>query len=220
MVKPIIISESDDMTKLTLGDGFKTVLDAIKLWWADWSNQLVVSLVAILLSLSILLYPVALFGVFFQAVDLTHDLRTGLGGFLNGLKKYWKSALLWGLVNTLGIAVFVFSVWFYSNSSFILAPILVLTSLLALAFWFTWQLLSVGCFFLQDQQSLRLAWKNGLALILTHPLYLLPIGIFMLVLTSLSLRFFIPLIAGSEALLAILSLRAVQNTIKPDANAS
>lgn len=208
------------MKKLSLRDGLITIGDAIKLWWADWSNQLVVSLAAILLSLTVVLYPVALFGVYYQALDLTHDQRTGLGGFWIGFKKYLKPALLWGLVNTLGVAVFSFSFWFYANSRFIAAPMLVLVSLLAMAFWLTWQFLSVACFFLQEPQTLRLAWKNGLALLLSHLLYLLPISIFMLVLTFVSLRYFIPLIAGSEALLALLSLRAVQTTIKPNASAS
>lgn len=208
------------MKKLSLRDGLITIGDAIKLWWADWSNQLVVSLAAILLSLTVVLYPVALFGVYYQALDLTHDQRTGLGGFWIGFKKYLKPALLWGLVNTFGVAVFSFSFWFYANSRFIATPMLVLVSLLALAFWLTWQFLSVACFFLQEPQTLRLAWKNGLALLLSHLLYLLPISIFMLVLTFVSLRYFIPLIAGSEALLALLSLRAVQTTIKPDASVS
>lgn len=205
---------------LTLHDGIKTIGDAIKLWWADWSNQLVVGLAAILLSLTVVLYPVALFGVYCQALDLTHDLRTGLGGFWSGFKRYWKPALLWGLVNTVGVAVFGFSFWFYANSRFFAAPILVWASFLALAFWLSWQLLSVACFFLQEPHALRLAWKNGLVLLLTHPLYLLPISIFMLALTFVSLRYFIPLIAGSEALLCILSLRAAQNTIKPVADVS
>lgn len=204
------------MKKLSLQDGIKTIGDAIKLWWADWSNQLVVSLAAILLSLTIVLYPVALFGVFYQAVDLTHDLRTGLGGFWIGFKKYIKPALLWGLVNTLGVVVFSFSFWFYANSRFIAAPMLVLASLLALVIWLTWQFLAIACFFLQEPQTLRLAWKNGLALLLTHPLYLLPVAIFIFALTFISIRFFIPLVAGSEALLALLSLRAVQTTIKSD----
>lgn len=208
------------MKKLSLHDGIKTIGDTIKLWWADWSNQLVVSLAAILLSLTVVLYPVALFGIYYQALDLTHDQRTGLGGFWIGFKKYLKPALLWGLVNTLGVAVFSFSFWFYANSRFIAAPMLVLVSLLAMAFWLTWQFLSVACFFLQEPQTLRLAWKNGLALLLSHLLYLLPISIFILVLTFVSLRYFIPLIAGSEALLALLSLRAVQTTIKPNASAS
>jgi hypothetical protein len=201
------------MKKLSLRDGFTTIGDAIRLWWADWSNQLVVSLAAILLSLTVVLYPVALFGVYFQAVDLTHDLRTGLGGFWSGFKRYWKPALQWGIVNTLGVAVFSFSLWFYGNSNFFLAPVFVWASFLALAFWLTWQLLSVACFFLQEPQTLRLAWKNGLALLLSHPIYLLPISIFMLALTFISLRYFIPLVAGSEALLALLSLRSIQNTI-------
>ena len=207
------------MKKLSFFDGVTTIWDTIKLWWYDWSNQLVVSLAAILLSLTVVLYPVALFGVYHQAVDLTHDLRTGLGGFWSGIKAHWKQALIWGLINTLGAAVFGFSMWFYGNSSFVVAPILVWTSFLTLAFWLSWQFLSVACFFLQEPQTLRLAWKNGLALMLSHPMYLLPISVFFLALTFVSVRYFIPMVLGGEALLALVSLRAVQKTIKSDGTA-
>lgn len=202
------------MKKLSIRTGTACIWDSVKLWWADWSNQLLVSLAAILLSLTILLYPVALFGVFYEALDLTHDLRSGIGGFWLGMKRHFKAALLWGLVNTIGVVVFGFSIWFYSNSSFYFAPLFVWMSILALAFWLTWQLLSVACFFLQEPQTLKLAWRNGAVLLLNHPTFLLPINIFLLAMLFLSVRYFIPLVAGSEALIALLCLRSVQTIVK------
>lgn len=204
-----------EVKPLTPRDAAHTILQAIQLWWADWSNQLVVSLLAILLSLTVVLYPAALFGVYAQATDLTHDLRTGMAGFWAGFKKYLRPASIWGLVNSLGVAVFAISIWFYGNSHFTFAPLFVWISLLALIFWVSWQYLSVACFFLQEPQTLPLAWRNGLALLLLHPFYLLPVGLFLAGLTFLSLRYFIPLIIGGEALLVIVSLKAVQATISP-----
>lgn len=203
------------MKSLSIRDAIKPIGDAVRLWWADWANQLLVSLAALLLSLTVVLYPAALFGIYHQAVDLTHDLRTGLAGFWAGFRKHFKTSLLWGLINTFGLSIFGFSVWFYANSRFVSAALLMWFCLIALVLWLTWQFLSLSCFFLQEPQTLCLAWKNGFALMLTQPGFLLPIVIFMLVLTFLSVRYFIPLVAGSEALLCILGLRAVQTTIKP-----
>ncbi|HNY84000.1 MAG TPA: hypothetical protein PKK82_04010, partial [Anaerolineaceae bacterium] len=145
------------MKSLSIRDAIKPIGDAVRLWWADWANQLLVSLAALLLSLTVVLYPAALFGIYHQAVDLTHDLRTGLTGFWAGFRKHFKTSLLWGLINTFGLAIFGFSVWFYANSRFVSAALLMWFCLIALVLWLTWQFLSLSCFFLQEPQTLRLA---------------------------------------------------------------
>jgi len=79
-----------------------------------------------------------------------------------------------------------------------------------------WQFYTVSCFFLQEEKTLKIAWKNGLAIILSQPGYALVIAIVMLVFLGLSITTFIPLFLGSIPLIAILGLRAVQATIKQD----
>ena len=92
-------------------------MDSIKLWWNDWANQVLVAFAAILLSLTVVLYPLAIFGVTEQALDLTHGIRTGLIGFWKGFKTYWRKSLPWGLLNLLVVAILGFNVWFYSSIS-------------------------------------------------------------------------------------------------------
>ena len=195
-------------------NAFPIILDSIKLWWQDWANQVLVAFAAILLSLTVVLYPLAIFGVTEQALDLTHGIRTGLIGFWKGFKTYWRKSLPWGVLNLLVIALLGFNVWFYlSIRSAIGLPLMVLMSAL-LVFWLIWQFYSVSCFFLQEEKTLKLAWKNGLAIILMQPGYAFIIAIVMLILLGLSLTTFIPLFLGSIPLIAILGLRAVQATIK------
>jgi len=78
--------------------GLQVIGKATSLWWQDWTNQVVVSLVFILLSLTVLGFAPALFGVFYQALDLTHGVRTGIAGWWEGVRRYLKTSLLWGLL--------------------------------------------------------------------------------------------------------------------------
>ena len=196
---------------------FAVIGDAISIWWKDWANQVLVALVAVLLSLTVVLYPMAIFGVTEQALDLSHGIRTGIIGFWNGFKTYWRKSLPWGLLNLLVVALLGFNVWFYRSISNLLGLILMVLMSGLLVFWLILQFYSISCFFLQEEKTLKIAWKNGLAVILLQPVYALVIAIVMLILLGLSVTTFIPLFLGSVPLISLLGLRAVQATIKQDA---
>lgn len=195
---------------------FPVLWDALKLWWEDWSNQMLVALIALLLSLSVVLYPAAIFGVYEQALDLTHGVRTGIVGFWKGFKGHLRQSLPWGLLNLFVLALQAFNVWFYHNVDHPIAlPLMILMLGLGL-FWLVWQFFSVNCFFLQEEKKLIIAWKNGLAVMLLHPGFTALIALAVLILLGLSVTTFIPFFLGSVPLTAILGLRAVQTTIKQD----
>ena len=196
--------------------GLQIIGKAFSLWWQDWSNQELVSLAFILLSLTVLGFAPALFGVFHQALDLTHGIRTSIAGWWEGVKMYLKDSLLWGLLNLTALAIFAFTLWFYANSSFGFAPYLViLISVLAIG-WVVWQFISIACYFLQAERSLKLAWKNGFAVLLSKPLLVLLPGLLAVSLVLLSVRFFIPLMIGSPALISLIALLCVQSYTRVD----
>lgn len=199
---------------LGIAAGWQVIVDAAKTWWQDWSNQALVCLAAILLSLTIVLYPAALFGVFHEARDLTHGLRTGLAGFWKGFKTDFRNNLVWGMVNTVVLALLGLNIWFYANTQYSFAPALTGFSILLGVFWLSWQFFSLACLFLQEERSLKLAWKDGFAVMVSHPLYVTLISIPVLVLLFLSARYFIPLFFGAESLLALLGLMSIQRTLK------
>ena len=193
---------------------FDVIVDAVKLWWSDWGNQVVVSLVAILLSLTVVLFPAALFGIYQESLDLSHRDRTGLIGFWKGFKQYLPKSLGWGGINLIVVLVLVTNVWFYYNSLLESAPFLTIVTILMGILWLIWQFFSVSCFFLQEEKSLKVAWRNGFVTVLKQPLYALVISLVMLALLALSFTVYIPLVLGSIPLIAILGLKAVQATIK------
>jgi uncharacterized membrane protein YesL len=193
---------------------FDVIVDAVKLWWSDWGNQVVVSLVAILLSLTVVLFPAALFGIYQESLDLSHRDRTGLIGFWKGFKQYLPKSLGWGGINLIVILVLVTNVWFYYNSLLESAPFLTIVTILMGILWLIWQFFSVSCFFLQEEKSLKVAWRNGFVTVLKQPLYALVISLVMLAVLVLSFTVYIPLVLGSIPLIAILGLKAVQATIE------
>ena len=193
---------------------FDVIVNAIKLWWSDWGNQVVVSLVAILLSLTIFLFPAVIFGIYQESLDLTPRERSGLMGFWKGFKQYLLKSLVWGGINLLVIFVLVTNVWFYYNSQLESAPFLTIVTIIMGFLWLIWQFFSVSCFFLQQDKTMKVAWRNGFVTILKQPLYALIISLVMLALLVLSFYVYIPLVLGSIPLIAILGLKAVQATIE------
>jgi uncharacterized membrane protein YesL len=192
---------------------FKLIGTTCKLWWGDWVNQVLVSLVAVLLSLTVILAPPSLMGIMLEMQDLSLGNRTGIAGFWQGFKRYFGTGWLWGGVNLLALAVLVVNIWFYGNMDSAWSPILVVFLIFLALFWFVMQFYSLGYFFEQEEKSFKLAWKNGFLTVLAAPVFTLVIGVFALLITILSLGTFLPLLVGSPALLALLSLLAVQNRL-------
>jgi hypothetical protein len=186
---------------------------ACQLWWQDWSNMVTVSLLAILLTMTVVLAPIAYFGLLQVTTDLSHGLRTGLAGFWAAFKQHWKPALVWGLgslglLGPLGLGFWYFAI---NPATFSLAG-LILCGLGFLVF-FTLSQLTAACFFLQEPQTLSLALKNAWASLLLHPGYLFGCGLLAFVLTLVSLRFYLPIFLGVEALLALFSILQIQRTL-------
>src|SRR5690606_20934806 len=123
-------------------------------------------------------------------------------------------SLGWGGINLLVVLILVTNVWFYYNSQLESAPFLTVVTILMGVLWFIWQFFSVSCFFLQEDKTFKVAWKNGFVTILKQPLYALIISLVMLALLILSFYFYIPLVLASIPLIAILGLKAVQATIE------
>lgn len=208
------------MKELKARDAFKVIGESIKLWADDWANQALVGLVAILCSFTIVLLPAATFGVFYQARDLARGNRSGLMGFWQGFKSYFKQNLLWGIVNLLVYAFLIFVITFYWLSSDTLKSSVPLgiagAFFTVLVFWSIWQFLTLSCFFLQDEPSMKLAWKNGWAIFVRLRSFSLTIGIIIFVFSLFSVFTFIPLVLAAEGLIAITGVRAVQATILPE----
>jgi len=193
---------------------FKMIGKAFSLWWGDWVNQVMVSLVSVICSVTIVLAPAALLGIFQEADDLVKGTRTGIAGWWKGFKSNFARSLLWGFVTLIVFALLGANIWFYYQLDTTWSPLLVgLFSILTLA-WYQVQFYSLGYLFNQNEKNLRLAWKNSILTVLGAPFFNLVIGLFVLLMSIFSFGLILPLMIGTPALLSLLSILAVRDRLE------
>ena len=177
-----------------------------------------VALLSILLTLTVFLAPIAYFGLLQLTADLSHGFRTGIAGFWGAFKKHWRQALVWGLVSLGIIGLLSFGFWYFASKPATFSLVGLLLCGLGIFFSFTLSQLTAACYFLQEPQTLRLALKNAWALLLLHPSYVLASGVIALTIFLVSIRYYLPIFLGVEALLALFSIMQVQRTLgkEPD----
>jgi len=200
--------------KQELISAFNVIGKAFSLWWDDWVNQVLVSLAASLLGLTIILAPAALMGLLQETQDLSNDLRTGLMGFWKGFKKNFWISLLWGFVTLFVFVIIAMNIWFYFNIQTVWAPLLVVLFIILFFFWYIFQFFALGYFFEQEDRSLSLAWKNSILTILAAPFFTFIIAVFVIILSAISFGLILPMMVGMPALLSLLSILSIRNRLQ------
>lgn len=190
---------------------FRLIRDGINLWWGDWVNGVVVSLVTLLASLTVLLAGPAIMGVWAVCDDLTEGVRTGIAGWWEGFKRYFWQGLLWGGINLAVGLVLGTAFWFYLQLENAWAPLLVLFLAGVSLFWGLIQFYTPAFLIEQKDKSLWLAWKNSFLTALASPGMSLVIGLFVVTLSAASIALFFPLYLGTIPLLGIVSVLVVRD---------
>lgn len=186
---------------------------SFRLWWEDWVNNFVISLVMILSSLTVVLAGPALMGVCTAAADHADGARTGISGWWQGFRAYFWQGILWSLANLVMIVVLVTNIWFYYQIDTSWAPVIVAFFILLAVFWAIVQFYAFGYMIAQEDKSWWLAWKNSLLTILAAPVMTLVLAIFSLLIVLISLGLLLPLLFGTGPLLGLLSVLAVRNRL-------
>lgn len=200
-----------DMKSNGILTAIKLLGSAIKIWWEDWVNGVVVSLAMILSSMTIILVGPAVLGVCSVCADLADGTRTGIMGWWEGFKRYFWQGLTWGLLNLALLLVFVISLLFYMQIEAVWSTLLVGFLITIAVFWFFMQFYTPGFLMEQEDKSLWLAWKNSFLTILSVPGMTLVLGLFSFLVGLLSVGLLLPLILGTGPLLGLLSVLSVRN---------
>ena len=199
--------------KQEIKSAFSIIGKAFSLWWEDWVNQVLVSLAASLLGLTIILAPAALMGLLQETQDLSNDLRTGIVGFWKGFKKYFWSSLLWGFVTLFIFFIIIINIWFYFSIQAIWTPLVVVLFIFLFFLWYVIQFFAMGYFFEQEDKSLWLAWKNSALTLLAAPFFTFIIAIFVILLSAISFGLILPMMVGMPALLSLLSILSIRDRL-------
>jgi uncharacterized membrane protein YesL len=175
--------------------------------------MVIVTIVWFLAQITIVLGPPATFGYYYVAYNLLNGESLGIRGLIEGARKYFWKAWLWGLINLLVIITLVVNIQFYSNirASWGLS-LVILVGLLGLV-WFCTQFYALPFFMEQEDKRLRVALKNGLFTTLAAPLFTLILFIVAVILMVLSFAIVLPIFLGIPGLVTVMAFRGVYDRL-------
>jgi len=158
--------------------------------------------------------PLASAGLAWVAAEISEGKVIGWRTFVEGARRFWKQAYLWGLFNLVVGALIVMNLVFYLSQpeSWTVVP-LMLFGAVGL-WWIGTQFYFFPFLTHQEKPEIRTAYRNGLVLMLSHPSLSLVMFIVVVVLTVISYLLLFPLFLFYFALLSIFANRAVVEAVR------
>ena len=191
----------------------RTILIAFFHWWDDLFMQAVMNLLWSLSWFTVILGPPLTFGIHYVESQYVRGENPGLRGMWEGARKYFFKSWLWMLANLFIILVLTASIDAYQLIEAAWAGIARALTLAIAVVWILIQFYAVPLLMVQEQNSLRLAWRNGLMMTLASPGYLLVLLIFLAFSGLISAILIFPTILGFTTLLSLLANQAVRDRL-------
>jgi uncharacterized membrane protein YesL len=196
----------------------RLALRVVKLAFVDFFEEIfLLILFNILWSISALLVlplPFAAAGLAWVAAEIGEGKVIKWRTFFEGGRRYWRSAYRWGLLNLAVWGLIFINLNFYNNIAATWA-LFVRTLVISMAIlWGGIQLYVFPLLILQEAPSLRLAFRNGLILMGAQPALTVVLLVLAAALLFVSVLFMFPLFVLCFALIALLSNRAVVESLK------
>lgn len=187
---------------------------SIRDWWDGWLDMVMMTAVWFFAQLTVVLGPPATFGMFYSIQSYLNGQSLGVRGMIEGARKYFWKALLWGVINLAVIATFFVNFNFYANVQAAWGLyLLVFVGLLAFL-WVGTNFYGLAYFFEQDVKSLKVALRNGILTTLASPVYTLILLIPAALIVGLTIWIVLPLFLGLPALIPVLGLRGVNERLE------
>jgi len=191
----------------------RVLIATFHVWWDDWVNWFVCSLLLILAWLTVILGPPATLGFYHVAHHLTYGKSLGPKGMVVGAGRYFLTAWLWGGLNLVAGLLIYADFWFYGQLEGATGTLLMVFSSILLTLWLLVQFYALPYLIEQERRSVFLALRNGLFSLLAFPGYSLALGGLTLVIVALSLRFVVPAVLGALGFAALLGTWAVRERL-------
>jgi hypothetical protein len=186
---------------------------ALVTWWDDWIPMVLVNLVWAVMCVTVVLAPPAIFGLY----DVTHTLRQGqsrgVGGLLEGTRRYFWVSWGWALLNLAAALVLWVSYVFYSQVEAAWGDALTGITLAMAGLWIVVQFYALPFYLEQEERSLRLALRNSLFMALAAPGYTFVLILAAIIVALASVLLIGPLLLGGPCLIAILGHCAVHERL-------
>lgn len=158
--------------------------------------------------------PLASAGLAWVAAEIGEGKVIGWRTFVEGARRYWKQAYLWGLFNLVVGVLIAMNLVFYLGQSetWTMVP-LILFGAVGL-WWVGTQFYFFPFLTHQEKPAVRTAYRNGLVLMLSHPGLSLAMFLVVAILTVISYLLLFPMFLFYFALLSIFANRAVIEAVR------
>jgi uncharacterized membrane protein YesL len=167
------------------------------------------SLIWIFSWVTIIFGPPVTFAYYFYAQKMVDETYPETSEIVEAGKRYFTQSWQWMLANILVILLLFANFVFYDQLTARWAD-LVKTIFVALGFlWLGVQFYALPYYMLQEEKSLRTAWRNGLYTFFAAPVYTLTLWVFAALIAALSAGTVIPILLGMPGIIVVLGSKAV-----------
>jgi len=186
-------------------------------WWDLAVEMMLLNIVVAILSVTVVLAPLALFGMFYCVSVMVYGEDYGIGRTFSlafeGARKYWRAAWIWFLANAVILTIMSVNIVYYGKIEEFWAVLLRSFFVVITMLWLMIQIYSVPYFFEQNEKSVRIALKNGFFTLFAAPTFSLMICGGVMLLAVLFSGLFVPVFLGGLPLLSFIGSEAVINRI-------
>jgi uncharacterized membrane protein YesL len=192
----------------------QVVAQALRDWWDDWVNTLLINLLWLLCWLTVILGPPATFGIYYVTNQLAHGQSLGLRGMIEGGKRYFFHSWLWMLLNLAVGFLLTVNLMFYQQFTSTWAELLRAFHVFLGLVWLMVQFYALPYLMEQERKHLGMALRNGLFTALAAPGYTTVVAGVAALIAALSVAVVAPLFLGGPCLIAALGNRAVRERVE------
>lgn len=192
---------------------FSVIREAIRTWWDDGVNLLVLNLAWVACQVTVVFGPPATLSIFQLTRQLVDGEAPNLKEFVAFTKEYFVKGWLWMVANILVIIIVWSNLFFYGQFDATWAYYARLLFILLALLWLPVQFYALSFLVIQETKSLRLAWKNAILTLFASPGFSAVIILFGLIVLVLSVLTMLPLFFGVGMLLPTLSNHAVKERL-------
>ncbi len=191
----------------------KVIKWSIRTWWDDLTTLAMVNLAVVLCWMTVVLGPPATLGLYHLSHELVHGQSLGMGGLIEGIRKYFWKSWAWALVNLFVFLLLWSNIVFYGNSDLVWVKGLPIVMVLLGLVWIVVQFYTLPFLMLQENKSLPTSWRNAYVIAALNPGYTSVVFLFAVIITVASVAFMLPLFLGALPLLAILGVQATRDRV-------
>ena len=179
--------------------------------WQELWTILIIQVLFLLGTVLIVTAPPVTLALFFYGNQIAHGERTTERDFLQAIRRYWKPAWRWGLINLLTIGVLTGDYYLIgnmvanSNQAYLIQGFY----LTVLASWLLLQLFTLPFLFEQEQPSVLQALRNAAVFIGRNLILVLILTLLLVVSLTAGMLVFMLTLAFGGALIAFASNHAV-----------